>query len=133
MTPNNKKHTEKSLKQGAGFSDNFISSSYNISKSGKAMMVDEMLIGVQESRDKYVKDLQQENARLKEISWDWERKYFDLIKSTDKELKVLRQTLEEIKQNITDELSGRIGFPISSRIINRLREIIDKALKGEKR
>jgi len=122
MTPNNKKHTEKSLKQGAGFSDNFISSSYNISKSGKAMMVDEMLIGVQESRDKYVKDLQQENARLKEISWDWERKYFDLIKSTDKELKVLRQALEECDKYLWKQ--KLVGSQI-------LRAKIDKAL-GEK-
>jgi len=90
MIPNNKKHTEKSLKQGAGFSDNFISSSYNISKSGKAMMVDEMLIGVQESRDKYVKDLQQENARLKEENFYLNEKCLSYFKALGNEKQIMK-------------------------------------------
>ena len=60
------------------------------------MTAEELLINAQhqiKQLEEDCKDLQQENARLKEISWDWERKYFDLIKSTDKELKVLKQLM----------------------------------------
>ena len=77
-----------------------------ISKSGKVMTtgkiinyarnvlrIDNIHKDVFELIDFATKSLQQENARLKEISWDWERKYFDLIKSTDKELKVLKQLM----------------------------------------
>ena len=84
-------------------------------KSGKAMTTenskfsescedtDEMLISVQESRDKYVKDLQQENARL-------------------------RQELKEIIPWL-----DKHSPIMSSRTRKEFKSFINQALKGEKR
>ena len=104
-----------------------------ISKPGKAMTTenskfsescedtDEMLISVQESRDKYVKDLQQENARLKQENFYLNEKCLSYFKEKLR----LRQALEEIIPWLDKH------FPImSSRTRKEFKSFINKALKS---
>ena len=103
-------------------------------KSGKAMTTDEMLISVQESRDKYVKDLQQENARLKkqkDILKDNRDLWFKKSIHNGREIKRLRQALEEIKG--LSKKKTMLNYCGSWLPMEEVFKIIDKALKGEKR
>ena len=145
MNPNNKKHIRK-IKNLF-----WCSKSGDVSKSSKAMTTDEMLISVQESRDKYVKDLQQENTRLKELvikdianvaielcvndfaSKTANKVIDDTLENSKlkEEIKSLRQALKEIN-NIVEKIKNlkEPNYPI---LIADIKYILYKILKGEKR
>ena len=93
----------------------------HISKSGKAMTTDEIIVDGGLTKEFFKKEairLQQENAELKRYN----TLYFDNNIKSLREVKRLRQALEEIdKYNTENKLSFHIG------------KLVWKALKGEKR